>query len=96
MYPFAGGGASLAPEDEEELHKILERREKFRQNYLKHRASEKVAEDYELTKAKKKAEMDAKKSALRAEDISKGVFVPVSNLPKSEPTRAALPVAVNQ
>lgn len=29
----------------------------------------------------KKAGMDAKKSALRTEDISKGVFVPVSNLP---------------
>jgi hypothetical protein len=43
-----------------------------------------------------KTEMDAKKEALRTEDIQKGVFVPVSHLPKSKPTRAALPVAVNQ
>lgn len=29
--------------------------------------------------------MDAKKNALRAEDIAKGVFIPVSNMPKLEP-----------
>jgi len=29
--------------------------------------------------------MDAKKNALRAEDMAKGVFVPVSALPKKEP-----------
>jgi hypothetical protein len=32
--------------------------------------------------------MDAKKNALRAEDIQKGVFVPVSSLPKKEPKKA--------
>jgi len=48
------------------------------------------------TKEKKKAEMDTKKNALRSEDISKGVFVPVSHLPKAEPTKAVLPMAVNQ
>jgi ribosomal protein S12 len=52
-------------------------------------------------KAAKKAEMDAKKNALRAEDIQKGVFVPVSSLPKKEPRKAerknaALPMAANQ
>jgi hypothetical protein len=40
--------------------------------------------------------MDAKKNALRAEDIQKGVFVPVGNLPKKEPVRAALQTAANQ
>jgi len=40
--------------------------------------------------------MDARKEALRAEDILGGVFVPVSALPKSEPVRAALPAAANQ
>jgi hypothetical protein len=45
--------------------------------------------------------MDAKKYALRAEDISKGVFVPVGNLPKKEPRKAErktadLPMAANQ
>jgi len=32
--------------------------------------------------------MDAKKNALRAEDIVKGVFIPVSKMPKAEPTIA--------
>ena len=56
--------------------------------------SGKVAEDYEKTKAKK--------NALRAEDIVKGVFVPVSHLPKKEPRKAEqknaadLPMAANQ
>ena len=32
--------------------------------------------------------MDAKKNALRAEDITKGVFVSVNHLPKKELKRA--------
>ena len=45
--------------------------------------------------------MDAKKNALRAEDITKGVLIPVSNLPKKEPkkavqSKATLPMATNQ
>jgi hypothetical protein len=41
--------------------------------------------------------MDSKKNALRDEDIAKGVFVPVSHLPKKEPKIApALPMAANQ
>ena len=48
------------------------------------------------TKAKKKAEMDTKKNALRSEDISKGVFVPVSHLQKVEPMKVTLPTAANQ
>ena len=44
--------------------------------------------------------MDAKKNALRAEDIAKGEFVPVSHLPKAEPRKAVqktsdLPMAAN-
>jgi len=68
---------------------------------LKRKAAGKVAEDYEKTKAKKKAGMDAKKNALRSEDMAKGVFVPVSALPKATPKKAArntavLPMAANQ
>jgi hypothetical protein len=40
--------------------------------------------------------MDAKKNALRAEDVAKGVFVPVGNMPKKEPKKANLPMAANQ
>jgi hypothetical protein len=92
---------TLTPEEQEELRKKEERKDRLHQNYLKRKASGKVVEDYEKSKAKKKAAMDAKKNALRAEDITKGVFVPVSALPKVEPKKAgrqtvALPMAANQ
>jgi hypothetical protein len=35
----------------------------------------------------KKAAIDAKKNAMRAEDIANGVFIPVSALPKKEPQK---------
>ena len=38
-------------------------------------------------KGRKKAEIEAKKAAIRAEDIAKGVFVPVSSLPQREPQK---------
>ena len=53
----------------------------------KREASGKQQEYYERTKAKKKAEMDAKKEKIRQEDIAKGVFVPVSLLPPAEPKK---------
>ena len=40
--------------------------------------------------------MDAKKNALRADDVAKGVFIPVSAMPKKEPMKADLPIAANQ
>ena len=33
--------------------------------------------------------MDAKKDAIRAEDMAKGVYSPVGKLPRPEPQRAA-------
>lgn len=45
----------------------------------------KVNED--KIKKRKKAEIEAKKAAIRAEDIAKGVFVPVSSLPQREPMK---------
>jgi len=78
----------LTPEELEEQRKIEERKDRLHQNYLRRKEMGKVAEDYEKTKAKKKAAMDAKKNAIRAEDIAKGVFVPVSKLPKKEPKKA--------
>ena len=95
------GEVNLTPEELEEQRKREERKDRLHQNYLRRKERGKVAEDYEKTKAKKKAAMDAKKNALRAEDIAKGVYVPVSHLPKSEPKRATmtsvnLPMAANQ
>jgi len=96
------GEVVLTAEEQEELRLKEERKDRLHQNYLRRKASGKVAEDYEKTKAKKKAAMDAKKDALRAEDIAKGVFVPVSIMPKKEPRKAEqknaadLPMAANQ
>ena len=38
-------------------------------------------------KERKKAEIEAKKAAIRAEDIANGVFVPVSTLLQREPQK---------
>ena len=45
--------------------------------------------EVERIKGRKKAEIEAKKAAIRAEDIAKGVFVPVSSLPQREPQKGA-------
>ena len=78
----------LTPEELEEIRKREERKDRLHQNYLKRKASGWQRQYEDRTKAKKKAEMDAKKNALRAEDIAKGVFIPVSNMPKLEPKMA--------
>lgn len=88
----AGGNGQNASSKEVEKTKrtitVEERKDRLHQNYLRRKENGKVTEDYKRTKAKKKAEMDAKKNALRSEDIAKGVFVPVSNLPKAEPKKS--------
>jgi hypothetical protein len=92
---------SLTPEEQEEIRKREERKDKLHQAYLRRKESGWQRQYESRTKGAKKAAMDAKKNALRAEDISKGVFVPVGNLPKKEPRKperkaAALPMAANQ
>lgn len=76
------------PEEIEEQRKKEERRERLHQNYLRRKANGKQKEYDERAKAKRKAAMDAKKNAIRAEDIASGVFIPVGSLPKQEPTVA--------
>ena len=51
------------------------------------KAFESTAQKYGIDFALKKAEIEAKKAAIRAEDIAKGVFVPVSSLPQREPMK---------
>ena len=75
----------LTPEEQEELRKREERKDRLHQNYLKRKASGAQKRYEDKIKAKKKEEMDAKKNALRAEDVAKGVFIPVSSMPKLEP-----------
>ena len=87
--PPAFGEVELTPEELEEIRKREERKDKLHQNYLKRKASGAQKRYEDKVKAKKKAEIDAKKAAIRAEDIAKGVFVPVSSLPQREPQKGA-------
>ena len=59
----------------------------LRRNYLRRKANGKQKEYEDKVKEKRKAEIEAKKEAIRQEDIAKGVFVPVSMLPAAEPKK---------
>ena len=78
----------LTPEEQEELRKREERKDRLHQNYLKRKASGAQKRYEDKIKAKKKAEMDAKKALIRAEDMKKGIFSTVGQLPKEEPRKA--------
>ena len=83
--PPAFGEAELTPEELEERRKKEERKDRLHQNYLKRKASGKHQAYENKIKDKRKADIDAKKAAIRAEDIAKGVFIPVCQLPRAEP-----------
>mgnify|MGYP005945496055 FL=1 len=85
--PPAFGEAELTPEELEEIRKREERKDRLHQNYLKRKASGAQKRYEDKIKKRKKAEIEAKKAAIRAEDIAKGVFVPVSSLPQREPQK---------
>ena len=85
--PPAFGEAELTPEELEKIRKREERKDRLHQNYLKRKASGAQKRYEDKIKKRKKAEIEAKKAAIRAEDIAKGVFVPVSSLPQREPQK---------
>ncbi len=85
--PPAFGEVDLTPEELEEIRKREERKDRLHQNYLKRKASGAQKRYEDKIKKRKKAEIEAKKAAIRAEDIAKGVFVPVSSLPQREPMK---------
>ena len=80
----------LTPEEQEELQKKEERKDRLHQNYLKRKASGAQKQYEDKIKAKKKAEMDAKKALIRAEDMKKGVFSTIGQLPKEEPRKGSI------
>ena len=80
----------LTPEEQEELRKKEERKDRLHQNYLKRKASSAQKRYEDKIKAKKKAEMDAKKALIRAEDMNKGVFSTIGQLPKEEPRKGSI------
>ena len=83
----------LTPEEQEELRKKEERKDRLHQNYLRRKANGKQKEWEERYNAKRRAQVEAAKAAIRAEDMEKGVFIPVSQLPRQEPRKAALPAS---
>ena len=85
--PPAFGEVELTPEELEEIRKREERKDRLHQNYLKRKASGAQKRYEDKIKGRKKAEIEVKKAAIRAEDIAKGVFVPVSSLPQREPMK---------
>lgn len=86
------GEVQLTPEEEEELRKREARKDRLHQNYLRRKANGKQKEYEDKVKEKKKAEIEAKKEAIRQEDIAKGVFVPVAMLPIAEPKKGVASV----
>ena len=80
----------LTPEEQEELRKKEERKDRLHQNYLRRKANGKQKEWEERYNAKRKAKMEAAKAAIRAEDMEKGIFTTVSQLPKQEPRKATI------
>ena len=80
----------LTPEKQEELRKKEERKDRLHQNYLKRKASGAQKRYEDKIKAKKKAEMDAKKALIRVEDMKKGVFSTIGQLPKEEPRKGSI------
>lgn len=86
------GEVRLAPEEQEALRQKEERRDRLHRNYLRRKASGKQKQYEDKIKPAKKAEIEAKKAAIRSEDIAQGVFVPAGVLPKAESQKAALPI----
>ena len=80
----------LTPEEQEELRKKEKRKDRLHQNYLRHKANGKQKEWEERYNAKRKAKMEAAKVAIRAENMEKGIFTTVSQLPKQEPRKATV------
>ena len=87
--PFFGE-VSLTLEEQEAPREKEERKERLHQNYLRRKASGAQKQYDDKIKAAKKTEIEAKKAAIRSEDMAKGVFIPVSGLPKAESQKGAL------
>lgn len=49
---------------------------------------EELRKKEERIKTEKRRQMEAKKATLRVEDMEKGVFIPISDLPQQQPQQA--------
>ena len=80
----------LTPEEQEELRKKEERKDRLHQNYLRRKANGKQKEWEKRYNAKRKAQVEAAKATIRAEDMEKDIFTTVSQLPRQEPRKATV------
>lgn len=62
-------------------------------NNDKYEKRSKQKEWEERYNAKRKAQVEAAKAAIRAEDMEKGIFIPAGQLPRQEPRKATLPAS---
>lgn len=85
-----GADLQSAPHD---YYKQLRFLLRLHQNYLRRKANGQQKEWEERYNAKRKAQVEAAKAAIRAEDMEKGIFTTVSQLPKQEPRKATLPAS---
>ena len=90
--PPAFRDVELTPEEQEALRKKEELKDKRHQAYLRRKASGWQRQYEERTRAAKKAKIDAEKAAIRAEDMAKGIYARVVDLPRQEPKRAVMHV----
>ena len=90
--PPAFREVELTPEEQEAIRKKEELKDKRHQAYLRRKASGWQRQYEERTRAAKKAKIDAQKAAIRAEDIAKGIYAHIADLPRQEPKRAVMQV----
>ena len=84
------GEVNLTPEEQEALRKKEERKNRLHQNYLRRKANGKQREYEDRIKTEKRRQMEAKKAALRAEDMANGVYALTSSLQRKEPQKCIL------
>ena len=82
----------LTLEEQEALRKKEELKDRRHQAYLRRKASGWQRRYEERIKTAKKAKIDAKKAAIQAEDMARGIYAHVADLPRQEPKRAAMQI----
>lgn len=78
----------LTEEEIAEQRKIAEFKERQHQAYLRRKESGWQAAYEEKVKAQKKEKISKMKDEIRKEDIEKGIFIPVANMPELKPKKA--------
>lgn len=88
--PPGFGKIEISPEEAEAMRKREEHKDRLHENYMRRKARREdkaFKENQERIRLKRKARIDNRNAVIRAEDIAKGVFIPVSDLPKYEPRK---------